>query len=91
MRGVNLNAKSDKKENKLKPSMGQHIATIMEDGKLSALYATFTTAAGLGTLLDYLPDFLGVAATMSGLILTWVMICRTRLQIKVLKQESEEE
>lgn len=74
----------------VKSGFGQAITQLAEDGKISAFYAAFTTAAGLGTLLDYIPDLLGIIATMSGITLTWVMICRTRLQIKVLKQEAEE-
>lgn len=95
MRGVNLNANSDKKENKLnltvKAGFGEVIAGLIEDSKLSAFYAAFTTVAGLGTLLEYVPQALGVMSILSGMTLTWVTICRIILQIKVLKQESEKE
>lgn len=85
---------SDKKENKLnltaKTGLGQALAQLAEDGKASAFYAAFTTAAGLGTLLEYIPEALGVMSILSGMTLTWVTICRVLLQIKVLKQEVEE-
>ena len=75
----------------VKTGFGEVIAGLMEDGKLSALYAAFTTAAGLGTLLKYIPEALGVMSILSGMTLTWVTICRIILQIKVLKQEVEGE
>ena len=75
----------------VKSGLGQALAQLAEDGKLSAFYAAFTTAAGLGTLLDYIPEILGVMSILSGMTLTWVTICRVILQIKVLKQKAEEE
>lgn len=73
-----------------KTGLGQALAQLAEDGKTSAFYAAFTTAAGLGTLLEYIPEALGVMSILSGMTLTWVTICRVLLQIKVLKQEVEE-
>ena len=70
-------------------SIAQHATTIVESGKTQALASTFTTAAGIGTILDYLPDMLGVIATMSGITLTWIMICKSRLDIKRIKLEIE--
>ena len=73
-----------------KAGFGEVIAGLIEDGKLSALYALFTTAAGLGTLFEYIPEALGIMSILSGMTLTWVTICRIILQIKVLKKQAEE-
>ncbi len=75
----------------VKSGLGQALAQLAEDGKISALYATFTTAAGLGTLFDYIPELLGIMSILSGMTLTWLTIYRIRLQIRVLKKEIEEE
>ena len=74
----------------VKAGFGEVIAGLIEDGKLSAFYAALTTVAGLGTLLEYIPQALGVMSILSGMTLTWVTICRIILQIKVLKQKVEE-
>lgn len=74
----------------VKAGFGEVIAGLIEDGKLSAFYAALTTVAGLGTLLEYIPQALGVMSILSGMTLTWVTICRIILQIKALKQEAEE-
>ncbi len=71
-------------------ALAQHTSAMVENGKAQALASTFTTAAGLGTVLDYLPDALGVFATMSGITLTWVMICKVRLDIKKVKASIED-
>ena len=73
----------------MKQSIIDHAATITESGKAQALASTFTTAAGIGTVLDYLPNMLGVIATISGITLTWIMICKSRLDIKRIKLEIE--
>ena len=74
----------------MKQGIAQHAITITENGKAQALASTFTTAAGIGTILDYLPDMLGIIATISGITLTWIMICKGRLDIKRIKAEIEE-
>lgn len=74
----------------MKPSIAQHAIAITENGKAQALASTFTTAAGIGTVLDYLPDMLGIIATLSGITLTWIMICKSRLDIKRIKLEITE-
>ena len=73
----------------MKSNIVQHVATVTESGKAQALASTFTTAAGVGTVLDYLPDMLGIIATLSGITLTWIMICKSRLDIKRIKLEIE--
>lgn len=55
------------------------------NSKTQALASTFTTMAGIGTVLDYLPNTLGVLATISGITLTWMMICKNRLEMKRIK------
>jgi hypothetical protein len=69
---------------------------MIEDIRAQAVAATSTTAAGLGTFFDYLPDALGVIATLSGITLTWVMIYKgrlgakkNRLEIEVLEKQLE--
>jgi len=74
----------------MKQSIAQHAITVTESGKAQALASTFTTAAGVGTVLDYLPDMLGIIATLSGITLTWIMICKSRLDIKRIKLEISE-
>lgn len=71
----------------MKTGVMQHATTIVESGKAQALASTFTTAAGVGTVLDYLPDMLGIIATISGITLTWIMICKSRLEIRKIKAE----
>lgn len=58
---------------------------IVKNGKLEAGASTFTTAAGIAMYLEYISGVLGVFAIMSGLILTWVMICKGRLEMKRIK------
>lgn len=74
---------------KVKASIIQHAQAITESGKTQALGATFTTMAGVSTVLDYLPDVLGIIATLSGISLTWLMIYKSRLDIKRIKIEIE--
>lgn len=57
--------------------------------KLDAITAATTTGLGLGTFFNYLPSMLGIIATMSGITLTWVMICKGRLNIQKVKLENE--
>lgn len=57
--------------------------------KLDAITAATTTGLGLGTFFNYLPSMLGIFATMSGITLTWVMICKGRLNIQKAKLENE--
>ena len=57
--------------------------------KADAIIATTTTGLGLGTLFNYLHSMLGIIAIMSGIILTWVMICKGRLNIQKVKLENE--
>jgi hypothetical protein len=78
------------KGDRMKQNITQHAITLSENGKAQALASTFTTAAGIGTVLDYLPDMLGIIATLSGISLTWIMICKSRLDIKRIKLEIEE-
>ena len=54
-----------------------------------AVVAATTTGLGLGTFFNYLPSVLGIIATMSGIILTWVMIGKGRLNIQKVKLENE--
>ena len=58
---------------------------IVKNGKSEALGATFTTMAGVVTYFEYIPELLGVVATLSGITLTWVMICKGRLEMKRIK------
>jgi len=60
---------------------------IIKSGKSEALASTFTTLAGVATLLEFIPVMLGVVATLSGIILTWIMICKGRLEMKRIKIE----
>ena len=69
----------------MKQAIAQHAGPVIENVKAQAIAATVTTGFGLGTFFDYLPDILGVMGTMSGITLTWVMICKLMLEIKIKK------
>ena len=74
----------------MKQAIAQHAGPVIENVKVQAIAATVTTGFGLGTILDYLPDALGVVGTMSGIMLTWVMICKLMLDIKLKKKTVKE-
>ena len=78
----------------MKTGIKENLSQLSDNPKIQAAGATFTTASGLGTVLNYLPDFLGIVATMTGIMFTWVMIRKGRLdarkiklEIKLMKQE----
>ena len=75
----------------MKQSIVHHAGPVIENVKAQAAAATLATGFGLGTFFDYLPDVLGVAGTMSGIMLTWVMICKLMLEIKLKKQTTRED
>lgn len=58
---------------------------LAKNGKIEAVTATLTTAAGAVTFLGVVPAILGIVATTSGIALTWVMICKSRMEIKRIK------
>lgn len=58
---------------------------LIKNGKLEATASTLTTAAGISTLLGFMPIALGAVATLSGITLTWVLICKSRLEIKKIQ------
>jgi hypothetical protein len=65
----------------------QSIVELSDNPKIQAAGATFATASGMGTYLDYIPDMLGIIATTTGIILTWVMIRKGRLDAKKIRME----
>jgi hypothetical protein len=80
--------------------MGHRITEVlqstMENPKGQTFWATFTTMSGMGTLLNWLPDILGMIATFLGITLTWIMIGkgkaerrRSRLDTKRIELEIE--
>ena len=69
----------------MKQALQETAQGIIKNGKAEALASTFTTAAGMATFLEYIPGVLGVVATLSGITLTWVMICKGRLEMKRIK------
>jgi hypothetical protein len=74
----------------MKQAIAQNAGPIIENVKVQAAAAALTTGFGLGTILEYLPAVLGAVGTMSGIILTWVMICKLMLEIKIKKQTARE-
>ena len=82
----------------MKQAIAQHAGPVIENVKVQAAAATLTTGFGLGTFFDYFPDVIGVVATLSGITLTWVMICkgrlgakRNKLEIQVLEEKLKRE
>ena len=82
------------RKDKMKTEIKESLSQLSDNPKIQAAGAAFTTASGLGTVLNYLPDFLGIVATMTGILFTWVMIRKGRLdarkiklEIKLMKQE----
>ena len=71
----------------MKPEMKDSLVQLSNNPKVQAFGATFTTASGMGTVLNYLPDALGVVATMTGIMFTWVMIRKGRLDAKKIRLE----
>ena len=66
----------------------------IENPKAQVVGATWTTGFGLGTMLNYIPDILGVIATLMGLALTGVMISKglidrkkSKLEVKIMEKE----
>lgn len=73
----------------MKQSIEQHVQSVVENTKVAASISTATTAAGLGTVLNYLPDVLGSVATMAGILLSWFLIRKVRMETKKIKLEME--
>lgn len=71
----------------MKPEMKESLVQLSNNPKIQAAGATFTTASGMGTFLNYLPDVLGVVATMTGIMFTWVMIRKGRLDAEKIRLE----
>ena len=73
----------------MKQNIEQHVASVVENTKVVGTVSTATTAAGLGTVLNYLPDVLGSAATMAGIMLSWFLIRKVRMETKKIKLEMD--
>lgn len=71
----------------MKQELKQSLIQLTENPKAQGLAATFTTISGAGTMLNYLPAVLGMIATSAGIMLTWVMIRKGRLDTKKIKLE----
>jgi hypothetical protein len=71
----------------VKHTLKQSVEQLTDSQTGQGLAATFTTISGVGTVLNYLPALLGMAATMMGIMLTWVMINKGRLGAKKIKLE----
>lgn len=70
----------------------------MSDTKVASVVASVTTATGVGTLLELIPDDIGKLATLVGIMLSSVLIYthwrngrieyqKTRLEIEILREE----
>lgn len=68
---------------------------LVQNPKTGAAVATGTTATGLGTILDFIPDDIGKLATLVGIILSSLLIYahyhKTRAFIRHDKFEQEKE
>ena len=73
----------------MKQSIEQAVANVAENTKVAASISTVTTAAGLGTVLNYIPDVLGSVATMAGILLSWFLIRKVRMETRKIKLEME--
>ena len=77
-----------------KEELRQTMVQVAQNPNAQAAGATFTTTSGMLTYLGWLPPVLGVLATVMGMILTWFMISKVRLdkkksklEIKIMKKE----
>ena len=70
---------------------------MLEDVRTAAAVATGTTATGLSTWLEFIPDDIGKLATLAGVILSCVLIYshikrgrleRRKLELEIRKLES---
>lgn len=59
--------------------------TVLKDIKVQAAASTYTLASGFGFVFDDLSSILRIACTVSGLALTWMIICNKRLEMKRIK------
>ena len=71
----------------MRQELPQQAIHAAQNPKIAAALSTVTTAAGLSTILDFIPDVLGCAATMVGITLTWIMIRKGRLETKKIQLE----
>jgi hypothetical protein len=73
----------------------EHIGQVMTDAsqnpKYAHLIAMLTTSVGVSTIFEILPKVTGVVAGMSGIVLTWVLICKARVETKKIEMEMREE
>lgn len=67
--------------------MHNNILNVSENPKVAAAVSAVTTVAGVGALLDYLPDLLGCIGLVVGILLTGVLIKRGRLESKKIQLE----
>ena len=73
----------------MRPNVEQHVQNVVENTKVIGTVSTATTAAGLGTVLNYIPDILGSVATMAGILLSWFLIRKVRMETAKIKLEMD--
>ena len=73
----------------MRQNIEQHVQSVVENTKVVGTVSTVTTAAGLGTVLNYLPDVLGSVATMAGIMLSWFLIRKVRMETRKIKLEMD--
>lgn len=66
-------------------SLGQNIVDMIQAPKTAAVVSTATLTTGLTTILDLIPPNIGKLASLSGFLLSVVLIC-----IHIRKARSEE-
>lgn len=73
----------------------------MDNPKIAAVVSAVTTGTGVGTWLDYIPDDIGKLATVTGIVLSSVLIythlrksnheaARARLELAILEEKEAE-
>lgn len=71
----------------MKNELQQQVINAVHSPKIEAAVSTVTIAAGVGALLNYLPDLLGCVGLVVGIFLTGVLIKRGRLESKKIQLE----
>ena len=71
----------------MKHELTQHVATAAQSPKTAAAVSTVATAAGLGTVLNFIPGVMGLVTMGIGISLQLILRRKGRLESEKLQLE----
>ena len=73
----------------MKQELGQHAVNVAQSPKTAAAVSTVATAAGLGTVLNFIPGVLGLVTMSLGISLQLVLRRKGRLESEKIQLQKE--